>query len=488
MTTQPVEAAQGAAVDANFKLLQSLVDKVSLCLDVSDDVALQEVGPSRDIKEHQARPGLRVQGAIDDPKAFFLPAELRNGPINAFTRFLPERAGADICAAAAVNADGGAPYDLYGVPYGVKALFDVQGYTTTAGAKMRLGYPVATGDAKVISRLRAAGAVLVGTTNMDEYAYGFSTNNHHFGVTRNPHDLDRIVGGSSGGSAAAVAAGLVPFALGTDTNGSIRIPAALCGIYGLRATHGSVPVDGAFPFVDELDVVGPLAASLNILRNVYNCISGATLRGQRLGRIRIATLDSLFAQATDLDFVAALQEIKERVSDCSSIKIPLIEEARAAAFVLTAIKGSFLHRNTLEKYPMDLDPNVRDRLIAGKQLSAHCLLQVESFKSKFKALADTIWQHADVLIAPSAPCVAPLLRQENIIVQGISVPVRSHLGIFTQPFSLLGCPVLASPLYRPGRLPLGLQLIAAPGREQDIFDVAEQLEALGITGVHSPQV
>lgn len=488
MSSKSIEQVQLATVDAHSRLLESLISKVSLCLENSADSVPRGLASSSNDQRVRfgqvLKPGLSV---IEDPEEFVLNAQRRDRSINAVTQFLPARAGADIKFADLLKSSDNSCHPLCGVPYVVKDLFDVKGYTTTAGAKMRLDFPVAAADATVIDRLHTVGAVLVGTTNMDEFAYGFATDNHHFGVTRNPHDLERIAGGSSGGSAAAVAAGLVPFALGSDTNGSIRIPAALCGIYGLRASHGSVPVDGAFPFVDELDVVGPLAASLDVLRSVYNCISGSTVPTGNSARLRVATLDGLFAQTADPDFLGTLDTIRSSLGSCSAIEIPLLEEARAAAFVLTAIKGSFIHRKALACRSLDFDPAVRDRLIAGSLLSAHCLLEVEKFKIKFNTIMNTIWQEVDILIAPSAPCVAPRITQKDIMVNGTPVPARSHLGIFTQPFGLLGCPVLAAPIYRPGRLPLGLQFITARGRENDLFDLAGQLEELGITGVHPPK-
>lgn len=477
-----------ATVDANSRLLENLMHKVSLCLGETSDpplVCLESSGGQLLPAKQTCELGPNV---TRHPNEYISNIQLKDRSINAITRFLPERACTDVKFAEAVKLLDKPCHSLCGVPYVVKDLFDVKGYTTTAGAKMRLQFPAATSDATVIDRLRAVGAVLVGTSNMDEYAYGFATDNHHFGVTRNPHDLGRIAGGSSGGSAAAVAAGLVPFALGSDTNGSIRVPAALCGIYGLRASHGSVPVEGVFPFVDELDVVGPLALSLDVLRSVYNCISGAMIPADNSGCLRVATLDGLFAQNADPEILETLDTIRNSFWGCSALEIPLIEEARSAAFVLTAIKGSFIHRKALAGHPLDFDPAVRDRLIAGSLLPAHFLLDIEKFKIQFNTIMNKIWQEVDVLIAPSAPCVAPLITQKDIVVNGTPVPARSHLGIFTQPFGLLGCPVLAAPIYRPGRLPLGLQLIAARGGESYLFDLAGRLEGLGITGVHAPEV
>jgi len=164
---------------------------------------------------------------------------------------------------------------LAGVPYAVKNLFDIQGLVTLAGGKINASNPTAARDATLVTRMSDAGAVLVGTLNMDEHAYGFTTENTHFGATRNPHDPTRVAGGSSGGSAAAVANGLVSLTLGSDTNGSIRVPASLCGTFGLKPTFGRLSRSGSFPFVASLDHVGPFAANAADLAAVYDALQGA---------------------------------------------------------------------------------------------------------------------------------------------------------------------------------------------------------------------
>lgn len=158
---------------------------------------------------------------------------------------------------------------LAGVPFGVKDLFDIKGHVTTAGSIVLRNTPPAAQDAAIVGRLRAAGAIPVATLNMDEFAYGFATDNAHYGITRNPHDTSRMAGGSSGGSAAAVAAGFLPLTLGTDTNGSIRVPASLCGVWGLKPTLGRLPREGAYPFSASLDVVGHFASTLDDLQTAF---------------------------------------------------------------------------------------------------------------------------------------------------------------------------------------------------------------------------
>src|SRR5260221_5708953 len=187
--------------------------------------------------------------------------EKRDPAYNCFTAVTADRALREADSVDRALASGHDPGPLAGVPYAVKNLFDVAGLVTLAGSKINRDHAPAGNDATAIQRLAAAGAVLVGALNMDEYAYGFTTENSHEGPTRNPHDLARSAGGSSGGSAAAVAAGQVPFTLGSDTNGSIRVPSSLCGIFGLKPTYGRLPRNGSYPFVASLDHPGPFARS-----------------------------------------------------------------------------------------------------------------------------------------------------------------------------------------------------------------------------------
>ncbi|WDS36647.1 AtzE family amidohydrolase [Pseudoxanthomonas sp.] len=376
---------------------------------------------------------------------------------------------------------------LADVPFAVKDLFDVQGLPTTAGAAMRVDAAPASRDAEVVRRLKAAGAVLVGTTNMDEFAYGFATVNAHFGTTCNPHDVSRLAGGSSGGSAAAVAAGLVPFALGSDTNGSIRVPAALCGIYGLRSSHGQVPLDGVFPFVEALDVAGPFARSLDLLQTVHEVMADASLAPVDVAALRIGRLGGWFDANLDPELRTGLLQVADALGANGLIELPQARASRMAAFVMTAIEGAHLHRATLRTQPDAFDPAVRDRLLAGLLQPAEVLLDVQRFAAWFRAAMTQLWEQVDVLIAPAVPCVAPRIDQATIEIDGQPVSARANLGIFTQPLGLAGCPVLAVPLWRSGQLPLGVQLVAAPGREDRLFAVARRLEALGLTGAHPPE-
>lgn len=232
--------------------------------------------------------------AVEVARATLAEIAVRNPAYNAFTEVTAARALAEAEAVDAAIAAGHGPGPLAGVPYAVKNLFDVAGHTTLAGARINAEDAPAASDATAVSRLRAAGAVLVGMLNMDEYAYGFTTENAHYGTTRNPHASNRIAGGSSGGCGAAVAAGLVPLAIGSDTNGSIRVPSALCGVFGLKPTYGRLSRAGTFPFVESLDHIGPFARNSHDLACAYDAMQGPDTRdpacAQRAAQLTVNTL------------------------------------------------------------------------------------------------------------------------------------------------------------------------------------------------------
>lgn len=312
--------------------------------------------------------------------------EAGNPAVHAFTAVLGERALADATRVDARRAAGHDPGPLAGVPFAVKNLFDVEGVTTLAGSKILAANPPAAADAFVVRRLREAGAVLVGALNMDEFAYGFIGDNAHHGRTLNPHDPHRTAGGSSGGSGAAVGAGLVPLALGSDTNGSIRVPAAFCGTYGFKPTYGRLSRRGIVPFVPSFDHVGPLARSVADVALAYDAMQGDDpLDPVRSGRtiepagpclvrgaagLRIAVADGYFAAGLIDDATAAVQRAAQALGVSARATIPAAEAARAAAYVITSIEGTHGRHADLIACPHDFDPATRDRFLAGALLPA----------------------------------------------------------------------------------------------------------------------
>ncbi|MCQ9154799.1 AtzE family amidohydrolase [Acidomonas methanolica] len=401
---------------------------------------------------------------------------------NAVTRVLETRALDLARAVDAAVARGGDPGPLAGVPFGVKDLFDLEGEVTTAGSMVLAADPPARQDAALVARLVAAGAIPVATTNMDEFAYGFATDNAHYGVTRNPHDPARLAGGSSGGSAAGVAAGFFPLGLGSDTNGSIRVPASLCGVWGLRATQGRLPVAGSYPFVTSFDVVGPFGATLGDLRAAFEALDGAALAPVAAFDLRVARLGGWFMDSMSRDMADAMEALAAYLGASAIVELPEVARARAAAFVISASEGGALHRDRLNDRAMAYDPAVRDRLLAGALLPASLIFRAHRLRGWFRRQMHAAFAGADILLAPAVPCAAPRIDAPLIEIGGEQVSARANLGLFTQPLTLAGFPVLSLPMRVPG-LPLGAQLVARPGREDQLFALAARLETEGMTAL-----
>ncbi|NMF65495.1 AtzE family amidohydrolase [Brasilonema octagenarum] len=435
--------------------------------------------------------------AVEVTKAALQRIAARDNQLNCFTTVTAETALADAERIDREIAQGKNPGCLAGVPFAVKNLFDIAGLTTLAGAKINAENPPATQDATAIARLKQAGAVLVGALNMDEYAYGFVTENFHYGTTHNPHDLKRIAGGSSGGSAAAIAANLVPLTLGSDTNGSIRVPAALCGVYGLKPTYGRLSRAGVALFSNSLDHIGPFARSVRDIATAFDVLQGEDERDpvctkrpqlqmldamsrQSIESLRIAIAGDYFEKGASPEALEAVQNIADALGVTQYVTIPEAHRARAAAFVITACEGANLHLEKLRLRPQDFDPATRDRFLAGALIPSSWYIQAQRFRRWYRDKVREIFQKVDVILAPTTPISAPFIGQETMILDGEEILVRPHLGLFTQPLSFIGLPVLSVPIVRPNALPLGIQLIAAPYNEALILRVASVLEAKGV--------
>jgi AtzE family amidohydrolase len=421
--------------------------------------------------------------------------------LNACTHVTPERALAKATSIDAARAAGQALGPLAGVPFAAKNLYDIAGVTTRAGAKITRDDPSAKADAFVIRQLDAAGAVLFGALNMDEYAYGFTGENVHDGNSLNPHDPRHITGGSSGGSAAAVASGMACFALGSDTNGSIRVPASLCGLFGLKPTYGRLSRSGVYPFVASLDHVGVLARSTADLALVYDAMQGTDPSDAACAQreiepvspdirdgvkgLRIAVAGDYFRRGGRPEAFAAVDRIAAALGANREVVLPGAQEARAAAYLITAAEGAAFHLERLRSRPNDFDPAVRRRLLAGAMIPAEIIVKAQKFRAWFRARFAEIFREIDIILAPATPCRAPLSGQKLIELAGAEVPVRASLGIYTQPISFIGLPAAAVPSFTEGeRLPIGVQVIGPAWREDLVLRVVQDLEARGI--VHAP--
>lgn len=426
--------------------------------------------------------------------------EARNPSLNCYTEVMAERARREADAIDAKAAAGKNPGPLAGVPFGVKDNYDVAGRVTLAGSIVNRGLPPAAQDAVLLRRLTAAGAILIGTHNMDELAYGFTTENVHYGNTHNPLDQRRSAGGSSGGSAAAVAAGLCQFALGSDTNGSIRVPASFCGLFGLKPTFGRLPRTGTFPFVHDLDHVGPFARTAWDLAMVYDAIQGhdagdfacagfpryptAPILDDALTG-KIGVLGGWFHDLADDQGRDAVDRVAGSLGASGTVTLLGAAKARAAAFVLTCAAGGNLHVENLRDRAHEFDPATRDRLIAGLLLPANAVLQAQRWRKVFRDEVMAAFDEYDLLLAPATPCSAPLLGQATIEVAGETLPARANIGLLTQPLSFIGVPVVSVPVCN-GPMPIGVQIVAPPWREDLALRAAARLERAAVVGYTNP--
>jgi AtzE family amidohydrolase len=422
--------------------------------------------------------------------------------LNSFTDVTADRARAKARAVDAAVVAGQTAGPLAGVPFAVKNLFDVQGLPTRAGSKINRDLAPSPRDARLIERMEAAGAVLVGALNMGEYAYDFTGENSHDGPSRNPHDVTRMTGGSSGGSGGAVGGGLVPLALGSDTNGSIRVPSSFCGIFGLKPTYGRLSRARSFPFVSSLDHLGPFARSVGDLALAYDAMQGpdpddaacttrpaepvTTLLARDISGLRIAIAGGYFQNNVTPEAREAVARVARALGTMRVVEIPEAARARAAAYVITTSEGASLHLDRLRKRPDDFDPAVRDRLLAGAMIPAPLVDRAQKFRRWYRARVLEIFEAVDVIIAPATPYVAPKLGQVTSMLDGVELPVRANIGIHTQPISFIGLPVVAVPVpLEP--MPIGVQIIAAPWREDIVLRVAYALERSGVVSAPRPR-
>lgn len=424
--------------------------------------------------------------------------------INAFTDVVRERA---LRRAAQVDASLASEHGvrtrelpLLGVPFAVKNLFDIAGLPTLAGSRIEREREPARGDATLVRRLESAGAVLVGALNMDEYAYGFTTENSHVGATHNPHDLNRIAGGSSGGSGAAVAAGQVPLTLGSDTNGSIRVPASLNGVFGLKPTFGRLPRTGSYPFVSSLDHLGPFARTARDLALAYDAMQGPERLAPRdpgcaqrpvepvfqaLSRgvqgLRIGVLGGWFRQRALPEARGAVDAVALALGAVRTVELPMVEAGRAAAFLITNAEGAALHLHDLRTRPQDFEPLSRDRFLAGAMLPAAWVARAQRVRRRYAQQAARVFERFDILLAAATPCAATPIGTEWLELNGQRVPLRANMGVLTQPISCIGLPVCAVPVWGAhASLPIGVQVIGAPWREDLVLRVAATLESAGV--------
>lgn len=422
--------------------------------------------------------------------------EARASGLGVFVTVVPERARAAAREAESALASGRSRGPLHGVPVSVKDLFHMRGLPTTAASP----FPVqeaAAADAAVVERLEAAGAVIVGKTNLHEFAFGTTCTSSAFGAVRNPWDPERIAGGSSGGSAAAVAAGMSYASIGTDTGGSVRIPAACCGIVGLKPGFGRVSRHGLVPLSPRMDHVGPLARTAEDAALVLAALAGhdprdaASLPGSAWaaeaaatgspGGLVLGVLEGAFAElpapvATVLD--RARQELQGAGARLASVELEGLEAVRRAAFVVVFAESLATHAERFEAQPEIYFPDVRARLARARELSALDLVRALAERRAARARAEALFSRIDALLLPMLPMAAPPLESERVQVGERELEVPAALTTWSREWNLLGLPALSLPCgFDAQGLPLAFQLVGPPGGEATLLGIASAYQA-----------
>lgn len=388
-------------------------------------------------------------------------------------------------AAAVRRLGDGAPMPLMGVPFAAKDLMAVAGLPRTDGTG---GEPLgtATVDALAVARLREAGAIPIGMANLHELAYGITSENPHHGHVANPRAPGCIAGGSSGGSAAAVAAGIARFAVGTDTGGSIRIPASCCGVVGFKPSFDAVPRDGVSTLGMSLDHVGPIAASVADTALAFSVMAGQPahvprrlpLRGLRIGVPReaaLAPLDEEVARAV----AAALDRMRDDGAQTVEIDLPGFDSSAALQFVTLCSEATELHWDRLVERPDTLGADVRMRLEMGMFLPATWYVRAQRGRAALAAMLDAVLDEVDVIAMPTMRTGAPPSGVARVRVAGQEIPVHTAATAFTMPFNLTGMPALTLPCGqgREGR-PIGIQLVGRRGDDWRVLETGARLEDL----------
>ena len=415
-----------------------------------------------------------------------------NPPLNAFSGVYAEQALMEGARVDAAVAQGRNPGHLAGVPFAVKSLFDIKGLPTIAGAAARSNCPPAKADAFLLAQLKRQGAILVGTAHMDELACGATGENPHFGAVCNPHDPSRMTGGSSGGSAAVIAAGMVPLALGSDTNGSIRAPAALCGVWGVKPTFGRLSRQGALPYAKSLDCMGGFANSVRDLALLYDCLQGFDALDDQQVRapvdavglvagspdLRVGVMTGYFERYANDESWTAVELVARTFLTCSAVPFAVEEMqlVRSAAAIISNVEVAAAHEELLASHADTLSARLKTRLLAGALSPAKWYLRAREYQRAFRARMEALLARYDVLLAPCTPFPAPTFGTESLLVKGESLEPAKHLGMLTQPISFAGLPVVTAPVFMGAALAVGVQLIAAPWREDRCFHAARQID------------
>lgn len=440
----------------------------------------------------------RELSSVELTRATLERAEALNPRLNCFITLLGEGALEAAEAADRELADGQVRGPLHGLPFSVKDLYATRGVRTTAGSHV-LADHVPDFDATTVARLKAAGAILIGKCNTSEFAAGPTNDNVHYGPARNPWDTTRIPGGSSGGSGAAVAAGLGAFSLGSDTGGSVRIPAAACGVVGLKPTYGRVSKFGVTALSWSLDTCGPLARTVEDAALVLDVIAGhdpldgttsarppehyaaALASDGAAGGLRVGVPREHYWDRLDPEVEAAtrvaIEKLAELGASIEDVSVPWVDHAFHPANLISWAEASAYHATWQERWATEYGEEIQQRVLIGRAISATDYLLAQQARRAIVERARALYERIDVLATPTSPVTAPPIGDETVQVGREREPVRSAMGRLCRLASFSGFPAVAVPSgFTPAGLPVSLHLMAAPFRETTALKLAHAYE------------
>lgn len=404
--------------------------------------------------------------------------------LNAFITVLADEAREQARQADAEIAAGRHRGPLHGVPISLKDLIDLEGTSTTAASRVREGHK-AVADATCVARLREAGAIFIGKTNLHEFALGTTNEDSAFGPARHPLDSTRSPGGSSGGSAASVLAGMAYASIGTDTGGSIRIPSAACGLVGLKPTIGDVPTDGVVPLSRTLDHVGPLCRSVEDAAIVYSALCGGALRpptpAPPARGLRVGVLRGYFTALLDPDVESSIEQTYGRLRDAGvelrNVDVTHTDEIAAVYTCIALAEAATVHAKTLEHRADDYTPNVRLRLETGRYILAEDYVRALRGRDVLIREIDAAMNGLEGWLLPTLPIPASVIGMPTVRIGGSDEQVRGVTLRLTQLFSVTGHPAITIPCGRtPNGLPVGLQIVGHRGRTSALLTMAQRVE------------
>jgi aspartyl-tRNA(Asn)/glutamyl-tRNA(Gln) amidotransferase subunit A len=404
--------------------------------------------------------------------------------INAFIAVTSEQARADARTADRELAGGKSRGPLHGVPISIKDIIDVSGTATTCASRVRTTQP-ARRDAAAVARLRDAGAIVIGKTNLHEFAFGTTNEDSAFGPVHHPIDASRSPGGSSGGSAAAVLAGMTVASIGTDTGGSVRIPAAACGLVGLKPELGEIPLDGVIPLSATLDHVGPICRSVDDAAALYNVMRGArdcaALADVDLRSVRLGVLRGYFTALLEPPVARAFEQACARLSEAGAtleeVDVPHAGDIAPVYLHIVLAEAAAAHATTLENRADDYTPNVRIRLEMGRYILAEDYVRALRGRELLTREVDAAVTGRTALLLPTLPLTAPKLGATMVTLSGTDEPIRNAMLRLTQLFNITGHPAITLPCTPAGTaLPIGVQLAGARHKTLELLGVARAVE------------